>query len=314
MSTTNPSNVLTEWDEQQIKYGNLPAPEQQPTEIALSNEAIDFVVSAANQHSRNITLNKSRLKTHDMTNREDGQEETREFVEDRDLEDYRRMRIRELKQLAHTSRYGYVCHLGKDEFITHVTEESKRSNDYNDNNDSTGNSGGCLTGNMSSGSSSGSSGSGTSVVVLLYDDTIECCNIFINIFNILAKKYGYVKFVKAVARDVLPQYPMEQTPTVLVYRNGVCKHQIVGADKWLGRGVKRVTEITAESVEWMLRHTYKVFSKQGRGGGGGGGGGEGGGSNYEDEDDEEEAEEKEEQQRDRCYADMALDKIVNRCM
>ncbi len=44
----------------------------------------------------------------------------------------------------------------------------------------------------------------------------------------LAGQYKYVKFLTIPSAECIPNYPDENLPTLLVYRDGQCKRTIVG--------------------------------------------------------------------------------------
>lgn len=96
-------------------------------------------------------------------------------------------------------------------------------------------------------------GEGVWVVVHLYDKGVMLSNILNNHFVHLANKYKYVKFVRGVAKQCVPDYPDKNLPTVFVYKNG----QLV--IQWIGGG-NFGKDPPLEVVEWMLHEKTIITS------------------------------------------------------
>ncbi|XP_055389042.1 phosducin-like protein 2 [Condylostylus longicornis] len=109
MSTTNPTEVTTEWDELQIKYGNYPERQKPITGELLSNLAIDFAESQDVLESKNL----------------EQLELLEDELEEDTLEAYRKKRLEELKRQRDAYKFGEVVHVGKDGYVNEVTEASK---------------------------------------------------------------------------------------------------------------------------------------------------------------------------------------------
>jgi len=119
-----------------------------------------------------------------------------EDEEDADfLNSYREKRLNELSTLQSTSIYNQVYHLQKPDYATDVTEASNKS----------------------------------FVFVLLTSSAgmnLES-NLMVQIWREMATRFGDVKFCQMQAGLCIESYPDKNTPTVLIYRNGDIKRQIV---------------------------------------------------------------------------------------
>jgi hypothetical protein len=51
----------------------------------------------------------------------------------------------------------------------------------------------------------------------------------------LATKYTRTKFVKIISNDCIPNYPDRNLPTLLIYKDTECKHNLVGKAPFGGR-------------------------------------------------------------------------------
>lgn len=131
-----------------------------------------------------------------------------EFEEDSFLETYRQIRLAQLKEAAKKQRYGTVSSIQRADFLREVTESSRDS----------------------------------WVVVLLNQEKILGCQVLLHCLRQLAEQYQHIKFISMLSTDCIPDYPNENLPTLLVYKDGQCKRTIVGL-RTLG-----VDRISPESV------------------------------------------------------------------
>ncbi|PNS19596.1 hypothetical protein CAC42_7440 [Sphaceloma murrayae] len=111
------------------------------------------------------------------------------------LDTYRQKRLQELATLKSTSVYNQVYPVQKPEYAKEVTEASNQAHVFV-----------LLT-----------SSSGTNVQ----------SQVMIEMWRDLASKFGDVKFCQMQANLCIEGYPDRNTPTILVYRNGDIKRQIV---------------------------------------------------------------------------------------
>ncbi|CAK3791346.1 phosducin family [Lecanosticta acicola] len=111
------------------------------------------------------------------------------------LDQYRQKRLNELSTLKQTSIYNQVYPIQKPEYSREVTETSSKS----------------------------------FVLVLLTSSTgtnVES-QLMIELWRELAKKFGDIKFCQMQANLCIDGYPDRNTPTVLAYKDGEIKRQIV---------------------------------------------------------------------------------------
>lgn len=111
------------------------------------------------------------------------------------LEQYRQKRIAELATITNASVYNQVYHLQKPDFMREVTEESNKAYVFV-----------LLTSSL---------GTNTESAVA------------VQIWRELAQKFGDVKFGQIRGDLCIEGYPDRNTPTVLVYRDGQIKKQLV---------------------------------------------------------------------------------------
>ncbi|ORY10645.1 thioredoxin-like protein [Clohesyomyces aquaticus] len=111
------------------------------------------------------------------------------------LEHYRQKRFQELSKINATSVYNQVYHLQKPDYQKDVTEESNKA--Y--------------------------------VLVLLTSSqgTNGESRVLIDIWRDLAQRFGDLKFCQIQADMCIEGYPEKNTPTVLVYKDGDIKRQLV---------------------------------------------------------------------------------------
>ncbi len=144
-------------------------------------------------------------------------DELAELEDDEDedfLESYRQKRMAELSSTTQASIYNQVYHLQKPEYSKDVTEASHKA--Y--------------------------------VLVLLTSSqgTNTESRVLMEIWTIVSKRFGDVKFCQICADLCIEGYPDKNTPTVLVYKDGDIKKQLVTLRE-LG-GVRT----TAQDVERLL--------------------------------------------------------------
>lgn len=117
-----------------------------------------------------------------------------EFEDDRALEEMRLKRISEMRSAASRPKFGTLDLIRANEFSQAVTEASHRN----------------------------------WVVVLLYKENNEGCQILSDCLKTLAQSYTHQKFVRIVSTDCIPNYPDANLPTCLVYHEGKCVKTLAG--------------------------------------------------------------------------------------
>ncbi|KAF1964658.1 thioredoxin-like protein [Bimuria novae-zelandiae CBS 107.79] len=162
-------------------------------------------------------LEEARRLAHE--NRLEGKDldELAELEDDEDeefLEHYRKKRMQELSTVETASVYNQVYHLQKPDYSRDVTDASSKA--Y--------------------------------VLVLLTSShgTNGESRVMIEIWRELAKRFGDVKFCQIRADLCIEGYPERNTPTVLVYKDGDIKKQLVTLRELRGPQTK------AEDVEQLL--------------------------------------------------------------
>ncbi|CRH00501.1 phosducin-like protein, putative [Plasmodium relictum] len=208
MSTTNPTNETTEWDDLQRKFGNLPPLEKEIKEEEIYLENIDKI------ENENI-LEKKSLNELNVLEENCVDEEYLKIIEK-----YKSDRISQINRNRALDIYGDVYEISKDNFITEINEASKKNplNDY-------------LEKSLDSKDEEeikkkNKSIKGTYVVIHLYSDNVVACKVLNDILKHVANKYKYIKFTKGVYNRIIENYPEFKLPTILIYYNGTCIHQI----------------------------------------------------------------------------------------
>jgi len=148
------------------------------------------MIEEALQQARQLA-HENRLENKDLDELDELEDE-----EDEDfLNSYRQRRMQEMADLQSKSVYNQVYPIQKPEYAKEVTEESNK----------------------------------TFVFVLLTSSSgtnVES-RIMIDIWRTLSKKYGELKFCQMQANLCIDGYPDKNTPTVLVYKDGEIRKQIV---------------------------------------------------------------------------------------
>ncbi|PWA54195.1 thioredoxin superfamily protein [Artemisia annua] len=171
----------TQWDDIQRKLGNLPpkAPVFKP----------DPFTPAEDEDSRPKDKNWIDHKTEEeLEDLED------DLDDDRFLQEYRRKRLAEMKQVVKIAKFGSIIPISGSDFVREVSQAP----------------------------------SDVWVVVILYKDGYPECGVLMQCMEELATMYSATKFVKIISTDCIPNYPDQNLPTVLVYNNGAVKANYAG--------------------------------------------------------------------------------------
>lgn len=140
----------------------------------------------------------------------------------------REKRINELKNKKSRERFGDVYTIGKDDFITEVTEASAKS--------------------LSDGASSDSQSKGTFVIVELFQDGLKRSNIMSEAVRYLAKACPSRKFCRIVANKCVENWPDSKVPCLFIYHGGKMQFHIEGLSPYGGEA--RTNPITlAQELE-----------------------------------------------------------------
>lgn len=171
----------TQWDDIQRKLGNLP-----PKPPAFKP---DPFTPAEDEDSKPKDKDWIDHKTEEeLEDLED------DLDDDRFLQEYRRKRLAEMKQMVKIAKFGSVIPISGSDFVREVSQAP----------------------------------SDVWVVVFLYKDGYPECGVLMQCLEELAAMYPATKFVKIISTDCIPNYPDRNLPTVLVYNNGAVKANYVG--------------------------------------------------------------------------------------
>ena len=130
------------------------------------------------------------------------------------LDQYRQQRLDELSTIAQTSIYNQVYPLQKVDYAREVTEESQRA-----------------------------------FVLVLMTSSVGTNNestLLSRLWHQLAERFGDIKFCQIRAKLCVEGYPEKNTPTILIYKDGDIKKQIVTLKELKGM------QTTCEDVQNLL--------------------------------------------------------------
>ncbi|KAG2553076.1 phosducin-like protein 3 isoform X1 [Panicum virgatum] len=199
--------ATTQWDDIQRRLGNLP-PKPEPFKPPPFVPKVD----ADEQPKSKEWL--------DAREPEELEELEDDLDDDRFLEQYRKMRLAELREAAKAARFGSILPITGSDFVREVSQAP----------------------------------SDIWVVVFLYKDGIPECGLLQNCLEELATRYPATKFVKIISTDCIPNYPDRNVPTILVYNNSAVKGTYVGLQKFGGK------RCTPESVALALCQSDPVLN------------------------------------------------------
>ncbi|KAK4468075.1 hypothetical protein MN116_008248 [Schistosoma mekongi] len=148
---------------------------------------------------------------------EDGEVDDEEA---RFLEEYRRKRISLMREEASKSRFGSVREVTKTDWTTEVTD----------------------AGDMF-------------VVIHIAEKGLALCSLIDQHFRKLAQKFPKVKFLRGEASLCIQNYPSNNLPSILIYKSGDLKEQLVGPDAVGG------DTVTVKQLEWHLAKLGVLESK-----------------------------------------------------
>lgn len=118
-------------------------------------------------------------------------------LEDEDfIQMYREKRMRELREQASKEKFGEVVKISKQEYTDEITNASKS----------------------------------VPVIVQIKAEGVEQSRLLSALFSRIAPKFRDIKFVEIDCRQINEKYPLNQCPTILVYKNGQVVKQIVTLD------------------------------------------------------------------------------------
>jgi len=151
---------------------------------------------------------------------EDDELEDLALEEDDDfLEQYRRQRILQIEALKSLNKFGSVREITGQDYVQEVNK----------------------------------AGDGVWVVLHLYRDGVQLCNIINHHFNELARQFPMTKFLKAVSTTCIPNYPDKNLPTIFVYHEEKMKAQIIGPQTFSNN-------LSKDQLEWCFKEIGAVPS------------------------------------------------------
>ena len=139
-------------------------------------------------------------------------DELEDEEEERVLEEYKRKRMAEIRDLQAKSRFGDVREISADDYVREVNQ----------------------------------AGEGIPVVLHLFKQGIPLCALINQQMAALAAKFPTAKFLKAISTTCIPNYPDKNLPTIFYYKDGQMKGQLTGPHMFRGTGQ------TQDELEYML--------------------------------------------------------------
>ncbi|CAI5953805.1 unnamed protein product [Closterium sp. NIES-64] len=241
-----PEGTTTEWEDLQVKYGNLALWEKPKTTTwepgsfthpcyslrspTLAACLLPWQVKYGNLAPREKPKTaawepaEERKRTDELDTRTaDELDDLEDDVDDdRFMEEYRRRRVAELRAAAARPRYGGVERITGPDFVREVTEASQS----------------------------------VWVVVHLFRDSVAACSIISNCLSELARSHPQTKFVRIVSTECIPNYPDAHLPTLLVYHKGALKATLAGMHQFGGKNC------TTQDVAFALCKVGPVLASE----------------------------------------------------
>ncbi|KAJ3082135.1 hypothetical protein HDU79_001744 [Rhizoclosmatium sp. JEL0117] len=181
-------NADTEWNDVLRAKGIIP--EKEFTE----DEIVDLIDETM-EKKFGVTADGKKILEHcDLDELKELEDEIDLDEEDRILEQYKKQRLAELHQLAKKEIFGSVTQISKPDWQVEVTDASKD----------------------------------VAVVVLLFQNPIPACKLVMAHLDTLARTHRAVKFLKIVGDQCIPNYPDRNCPTLIIYKDGDLKANLVG--------------------------------------------------------------------------------------
>jgi len=200
-------NEDTEWNDVLRSRGIIP---EKPKEKEISE---DEIISMMDKAIQKKTIGKA---MEDMNL--DELDELEDEEEERVLEEYRRVRMAEMKKMQATANFGTVGEISGQDYVNEVNK----------------------------------AGEGIWVVLHLYKQGIPLCALINQYLTNLAAKNPSVKFLKSISTTCIPNYPDRNLPTLFVYYEGDMKKQLAGPHCFRGMNM------TSDELEFILGKTGAI--------------------------------------------------------
>jgi len=225
-ATTTTKRETTEWEDAQRKFGNWKPLEEEEEEEEEEREKDD--------------LREIQAFVPAKTNGSDEDESDEDEDDEAFMKSYREKRISELKQESEFFNNNNNNNNKKDDGATLKTVRLITREEW--------------TREVTKLSRT------NPVLVLLTRENNADCYPLERVVEDLAYKYraSETKFRRAEARDIIPNYPERNVPTIILYRNGDVVENIVGIEQFGGRNgvnpetVKRRVRMTAKASEFLM--------------------------------------------------------------
>jgi hypothetical protein len=224
MKTTK--QISTEWDELvQKKFGGNFVKEEE--EVKEEDEQRKGTTRTMKKEETNVAIFEHER---DDENDDENDEEELEF-----MKSYREKRIAEMlfmrkeekedekeEKNNNFQRNEYVMHVSHEQWTKEVTEVSRSH----------------------------------PVLVLLTKENSKACYLLERVMEDVARTYrtSRTKFRRAEARDIIPNYPERNVPTLILYRNGDVVENIVGIEQFGG-----MSGVNTETVRRRVRMKSDEF-------------------------------------------------------
>jgi len=258
----------TQFDDALLKRGIITFEQAMMAKGASKEEAQRLCLLRKQQRQQQPTPT---VKDDSNNNKEDEDEEDDKF-----LKEYRNRRLVELKKENNKECYGTILPINRTDWTREVNEASMDGTWV------------IILLTAATGSGGNTTKSTTAKIQSLISTKVhsELCTFMETcIVPKLARKYPTVKFVSIPCQNAIPNWPMENLPTLFCYQYGTLQHQFTGLDDILTRGEENDNRccyaLNRKQMECRLREVGVIHD------------------NDDDDDDEEEEEEER-----RCYFEL----------
>merc|ERR1712223_1411579 len=200
-------NEDTEWNDVLRSKGIIP---EKPKEVEVNE---DDIIAMMDKAIEKKTLGKA---MEDMNL--DELDELEDEEEERILEEYRKARMAEIKNMQAKSNFGTVGEISGQDYVNEVNK----------------------------------AGEGIWVILHLYKQGIPLCALINQYMTNLSAKFPNVKFLKGISTTCIPNYPDRNLPTLFVYYEGDMKKQSAGPHCFRGMNM------TSDEFEFILGKTGAI--------------------------------------------------------
>lgn len=204
-------NEDTQWNDILRAKGIIPQKEE--AEVT-EDQIVDIVEQSVQQKANGGQKALEDMDLDELDLLEDEEDE-------RVLEEYRQMRIAEMKRIQAKEIFGSVKEISAQDYVAEVNK----------------------------------AGDGVYVILHLYKQGIPLCSLINQYIASLAAKFPATKFLKSISTVCIPNYPDKNLPTVFVYYEGEMKTQWVGPLTFGGMN------LTCDELEWKLSEVGAVTTK-----------------------------------------------------